>query len=79
MTGCTGVPAVQVANLRMNRTRFRAGRSYGTIIAWWASRAADHHPGYDGAKSPAPIRTASAPTFKTTSTLSTRLPGFTPK
>ena len=42
VTGCTGVPAVQVANIRMNRTRFRAGRGYSTIIAWWASRAADH-------------------------------------
>lgn len=45
LTGCTGVPAVAVANIRFSRKRFRvkgrrAGR--GTIVAWWASRAADH-------------------------------------
>ena len=42
VTGCTGIPAVQVANIRMNQTRLHAGRGYSTIIAWWASRAADH-------------------------------------
>jgi hypothetical protein len=42
VTGCTGVPAVQVANIRMNHTRVRAGDGYSTIIAWWASRAVDH-------------------------------------
>jgi hypothetical protein len=45
ITGCAGVPAVQVANVRFSAKRFRAGGSaYGTrtIIAWWASRAVDH-------------------------------------
>ena len=45
VTGCSGVPAIQVANVRMSRPRFRAGGSplaYRTIIAWWASRAVDH-------------------------------------
>ena len=45
ITGCAGVPAVQVANVRLSATRFRAGGSlYGTrtVIAWWASRAVDH-------------------------------------
>lgn len=45
ITGCHGVPAVRVANLRMSHRRFRAGGSrlgYRTIIAWWASRAVDH-------------------------------------
>jgi hypothetical protein len=41
VTGCSGVPAVQVANVRLSRTSFRAG-AYRTIIAWWASRAVDH-------------------------------------
>lgn len=41
VSGCSGVPAVQVANIRLSRTSFRAG-GYRTIIAWWASRAADH-------------------------------------
>ena len=43
--GCHGVPAVQVANVRLSETRFEAGGSiYGTrtIIAWWASKAVDH-------------------------------------
>jgi hypothetical protein len=45
ITGCAGVPAVQVANVRFSAKRFRAGGStFGTrtIIAWWASRAVDH-------------------------------------
>ena len=45
ITGCAGVPAVQVANVRFSAKRFKAGGSaYGTrtIIAWWASRAVDH-------------------------------------
>lgn len=42
VTGCSGVPAVQVANLRLSRPSFRAGAGYRTIIAWWASRAVDH-------------------------------------
>ena len=45
VTGCSGVPAVQVANVRLSSARFRAGGSplsYRTIIAWWASRAVDH-------------------------------------
>ena len=40
ITGCSGVPAVSVTNLRMSKTRFRVGRQ--TIIAWSASRATDH-------------------------------------
>ena len=43
--GCVGVPVVQVANVRLSETSFRAGGSvYGTrtIIAWWASKAVDH-------------------------------------
>ena len=46
VTGCAGVPAVQVANVRFSAKRFRAGGSpYGTrtIVAWWASRAVDSH------------------------------------
>lgn len=45
VTGCAGTPSVQVANVRLSATRFRAGGSvYGTrtVIAWWASRATDH-------------------------------------
>jgi len=45
ISGCTGVPAVQVANVRLTDRRFKAGGSiYGTrtVIAWWASRAVDH-------------------------------------
>lgn len=45
LTGCSGVPTVTVENIRFSRKRFRAGlnrRSRGTILAWWASRAADH-------------------------------------
>ena len=45
VTGCAGVPAVQVANVRFSAKRFRAGGSpYGTrtIVAWWASQAVDH-------------------------------------
>lgn len=45
ITGCTGVPAVRVANIRLSRNQFKAGGSrsgYRTIIAWWASRAVDH-------------------------------------
>ena len=41
VTGCDGVPAVQVANVRMSRTAFRPG-GYHTIIAWWAARSVDH-------------------------------------
>ena len=40
ITGCSGVPAVSVTNLRMSKTRFRVGRQ--TVIAWSASRATDH-------------------------------------
>lgn len=40
ITGCEGVPAIGVTNLRMSRERFRIGRQ--TIIAWSATRAADH-------------------------------------
>jgi hypothetical protein len=45
VTGCSGVPAVRVANLRLSHRSFRAGGSrlgYRTIIAWWAARGADH-------------------------------------
>ena len=45
VTGCPGVPLVQVANVRMTAKRFQAGGSvYGTrtVIAWWASRAVEH-------------------------------------
>ena len=45
VTGCSGIPAVQVANVRMSDTSFRAGGSrlgYRTIIAWWAARGVDH-------------------------------------
>ena len=45
ISGCAGVPAVQVANVRLSARRFKAGGSiYGTrtVIAWWASRAVDH-------------------------------------
>lgn len=45
LAGCIGVPAVTVENIRFKRKRFRVGfnrRSRGTILAWWASRAADH-------------------------------------
>ena len=41
VTGCKGVPAVQVQNVRLNRTSFRVG-GYRTIIAWWAARSVDH-------------------------------------
>ena len=41
ITGCSGVPAVQVQNVRLNRTSFRVG-AYRTIIAWWAARGVDH-------------------------------------
>lgn len=40
ITGCSGVPAIGVTNLRMSRNRFKVGRQ--TIIAWSATRAADH-------------------------------------
>jgi hypothetical protein len=40
VTGCRGVPAVQVANIRLSRRAFKAGRR--TVIAWWAARAVDH-------------------------------------
>ena len=45
ITGCRGVPAVGVANIRLSHERFRAGggfAGYCTIIAWWAARWADH-------------------------------------
>jgi len=45
ISGCTGVPLVQVANVRLSKTRFRAGGSRNgtrTIIAWSASQAVDH-------------------------------------
>ena len=45
ISGCAGVPAVQVANVRLSARRFKAGGSiYGTrtVIAWWASRTTDH-------------------------------------
>lgn len=45
VTGCSGVPTVRVANVRMSRTSFRAGGSrlgHRTIVAWWAARAVDH-------------------------------------
>ena len=45
VTGCSGVPAVQVANVRMSRTAFKAGgrsAGYRTIVAWWAARSVDH-------------------------------------
>ena len=41
ITGCRGVPAVRVSNIRMSETRFRAGGSYAawrTIVAWWSAR-----------------------------------------
>jgi hypothetical protein len=45
ITGCRGVPAVQVENIRLSDDRFRAGggfAGYRTIIAWWAARQVDH-------------------------------------
>jgi hypothetical protein len=45
ITGCSGVPAVRVANVRLSHSSFRAGGSrsgFRTIIAWWAARAVDH-------------------------------------
>ena len=46
VTGCEGVPAVRVADVRMSRRAFRAPRTrrgrLRTIIAWHASRAVDH-------------------------------------
>lgn len=43
--GCAGMPVVQVANVRLSETRFRAGGSMydsRTIVAWWASEAVEH-------------------------------------
>jgi len=40
ISGCTGVPAIGVSNLRMSSRRVKRGRT--TIIAWSAARAADH-------------------------------------
>lgn len=45
ITGCAGVPAVRVDNIRLSHSRFHAGGSRSgsrTIIAWWAARAVDH-------------------------------------
>jgi hypothetical protein len=45
ITGCAGVPTVQVENVRMTEKAFRAGGSLynaRTAIAWWASRAVNH-------------------------------------
>ena len=44
ISGCAGMPVVDVANVRMTDRRFRAGGSvHGTrtTIAWWASRAVE--------------------------------------
>ena len=41
ITGCSGVPAVQVQNVRLNHRSFRVG-GYRTIIAWWAAQGVDH-------------------------------------
>lgn len=40
ITGCSGVPAIGVTNIRMSRKRFKVGHQ--TIIAWSATHAADH-------------------------------------
>ena len=46
LTGCEGLPAVTVADVRLSRTKFRAPRTrrgrQRTLIAWQASRAVDH-------------------------------------